>query len=234
MAARDALISSPAYWRETLKLVGVWPTLGGALAVAGGLALTAPYGEVMGAYPMLRIVEIVVPLVVAWQATLLLTHETERPLELLLTFPRPVAFVLADRLGVIVALSACMALVANVATLTLPGAEALPLALARWIAGTGFLTGMALFLTQGSRQSALGVTFVTLTSFGLLFGGEALRQRWPFTWPILLYLQPEAVPFWMYLINRATLLLLGLGLIIWSLGLTRDEERVLALEGRSA
>lgn len=234
MASRAALIASPAYWRETLKLVGLWPTLGGALAVAGGLALTAPYGEVMGAYPMLRIVEIVMPLVVAWQAALLLTHETERPLELLLTCPRPLAFVLADRLGVIVFLASCVALAANLVTLGLPGAEALPFALVRWIAGTSFLSGMALFLTQGSRQSATGVTFVTLLSFGLLFGGEALRQRWPFTWPIVLYLQPDAVPLWMYLANRATLLLLGLGLTVWSLALTRDEERVLALERRSA
>lgn len=225
----------PIAWRISARLIGGLPFAGSAIAMILGLALAASTWHREGfPSPVVRVVEVVVPLVFGMQAAFLLSPDSEPPLELLLTCPRPLAWALLERLTVLVALLGSVALAGNLVSLTLPGAQSLSLAVARWPASCAFIGGAALFTTQMTRQGVFGALLATLLWGGMLFGGDSLLIRWPFLWPLHVYLQPETAEPIVYMLNRATLTLMGAGLTALAVYLLYDEERILGMRGRGA
>ena len=220
--------------RTNARLVGWLPVAGSAVAVALGLALAA--GMVWQG-PTGRVVETAVPLVVGLQAAFLLSPEDEPPLELLLACPRPLAWTLWERWAVMMVLQGSVALAGTFVSLVLLGnegpalsmAEGLPPAVARWLAPCAWLAGVALLTTQLTRQGVFGALLATLMWSGMRVGGDALLSRWPFLWPLHVYLQPEGVAPAVYALNRTGLTLAGLALAALAAYLTRDEERVLGV-----
>jgi len=75
----------------------------------------------------------------------------------------------------------------------------------------------------------MGALLATLLWCGMLLGGDALIVRWPFLWPIHIYLQPQSMLHTVYALNRAGLMLAGLALTAMAARLTRDEERMLGV-----
>jgi len=63
----------------------------------------------------------------------------------------------------------------------------------------------------------------------MLVGGRALLVRWPWLWPLHVYLQPSEVPPARYLANRIMLTLIGTALAWLATRLTRDEEHMLGM-----
>ena len=94
-----------------------------------------------------------------------------------------------------------------------------------------WLGGVAVFTTLLTRQGVLGALLVTVLWGGTLFGGDALLARWPFLWPVHVYLQPMAVSPTVYALNRVVLTLAGSALAVLGSRLTRDEERMLGVRG---
>ncbi|MCC7358026.1 MAG: hypothetical protein IT317_01015 [Anaerolineales bacterium] len=177
-----------------------------------------------------RLIESLVPLLAAGHAAFLFSPEDEPALELTLTLPRPLTWLLAERLALLLGGYGALALAGSLLAAGLSG-EALEVGLLRWSAPLVFLTAVALCVTLIGRQAALSVGVVGLLWFGLIYAGEGLVARWPFTWPLHLYLQPGAAH---YALNRAWLVLGGAGLLLLALTyLVRDPERLL-LGGRGA
>jgi hypothetical protein len=228
--AEEADLIPPARiaWKTNLRLVGWNSAVGSALAVALGLVLTNSLWGTSSFTPLtLRVVETIVPLVTGLQAAFLLSPEDEAPLELLLSCPRPLALVLLERLVMLMILQGSVALTGNLATLLLQEDEGLLLTITRWFAPCLCLSGVALFTTQLTRQGSFGALLETLMWGGMLFGGDGLLRRWPFLWPLHVFLQPHHVGSIVYMLNRATLISIGLILAALALYLSRDEERMM-------
>jgi len=212
--------------KTNVQIIGWVPVVGSAVAVALGLTLAA---VVVWRGPAGRVVETIVPLAVGLQAAFLLSPEDEPPLELLLACPRPLARTLWERWAVMMVMQGGVALAGTFVSLVLLGDEGLALAVARWLAPCAWIGGVALFTTQLTRQGVFGALLATLIWGGMLFGGDALLSRWPFLWPLHVYLQPEGLAPAVYALNRAGLTLAGLALAALAAYLTRDEERVLGM-----
>jgi len=220
----------PIAWSASLRLVGWLPSAGGVVAITLGLALSVSTWRAEGAHPLtVRVVEVIVPLVVGLQSAYLFSPEDEPPLEVLLACPRPLAWVLFERLAVLMTLQGGVALMGSLVGLALPQAERLSVAVIRWMAPCVAICGVALFTTQLTRQGVFGALLVTLLWGGMFFGGDAMIARWPFLWPVHLYLQPEEATPTVYVLNRATLILAGVGMTALAAYLTRDEERMLGV-----
>lgn len=222
-------------WRISFRLVGWSPAVCSSLAVAIGLVLTSPIGP-NGGNPTIfvQIVAAFVPLALGVQAALLFSPDSEPSLELLLVYSRPVVWVLIERLVIVTALAAGIALSGNLVGWFALGYETLPQAILRWLSPCIFLMGMGIFGTQMSRQGIYGTLLVTLMWGGMLFGGDALLARWPYFWPIHLYIRSEIVPIGNYVANRIILILAGLILTGVACCLISDEERLLSISTRAA
>ncbi|MCC6192587.1 MAG: hypothetical protein IT318_26475 [Anaerolineales bacterium] len=209
-------------WRTSFKLVGWWPTALSGLAIALGLAFAADSPELLP-----RVVEVIVPLAFGAQAAFVLAPDSEPPLELLLASPRPVPWALWERLLVLAGLQGSVALVASVVTLSMAPDYGLAQVIARWLAPSAFLGGVAILAAQVTRQGVFGALLATLLWASMLFGGDALLSRWPSLWPLHLFLQPGATAPALYAANRASLLAAGLGMVALAPRLLADEERAL-------
>jgi hypothetical protein len=217
--------------RNDVKLIGWLPIAGGGLAVAILLALNAPIWPATNnaLLPVTRIAEVTVPLAVGLQAAFLLSPEDEEPLELLLSYPRPLSRTLLERLLVMAVLQSGVAMGSALLGRALGATERFVLASARWIAPAGFIGGAALYATIATRKGALGALTGTILWGGMLVGGRALLVRWPWLWPLHVYLQPSDVPLTRYAVNRIVLTLTGSTLVWLATRLTRDEEHMLGM-----
>jgi len=153
------------------------------------------------------------------------------PLEILLSSPRPIAWALWERVGVMLILQGGVALMGNVIASTLLGGEGIAQAIARWLVPCAWFGGVAVAVALVTRQGVLGALLATLLWGGTLLGGDGLLDRYPFLWPLHAYLQPEHVSDGMYALNRAALMLAGVLLVSLAACLTRDEEHMLGVPG---
>ena len=220
-------------WKVGARMVSWLPAWCAAIAMAASLVITkltwvSPGDPTMAA----RLVSAIVPLAMGLQAALALSPESEPALELLLACPRPLAWTLIERLLLAAGVETAIALAGYLGGSILLGSELLNQAFLGGLAPFVFLMGVAAFGTQTTRNGVYGTLLVTMMWGGMLFGGDALLSRWPFLWPIHVYLQPEAVHVTVYAINRVILILAGLILIALAAYLTRDEERMIGISTR--
>ena len=237
MAAQPVIARGPRAnrfaWQVAGRMVSWLPAWCAAIALAASLAI-ASLTWVSPGDPTLasRLVAAIVPLGMGLQAALALSPESEPALELLLACPRPLAWALIERLMLAAGAEIAIAVAGCLGGSLLLGSEAPLQMLWRGLAPLIFLMGVAAFGTQTTRNGVYGTLLAMLMWGGMLFGGDGLLSRWPFLWPIHVYLQPEAVPPAVYAINRVTLILAGLILTALAAALTRDEERMIAISTR--
>jgi len=217
--------------KPSLRLVGWAPAAWCAAAVAGLLALYATVWQ-GASWPVEvaflavgRVVETILPLAVGMHIAFLLSPEDEESLELLLASPRPLAWVLLERLAVVVVLQGSVGLIGSLAIQGIAGGESFLLLTARWVAPSVFVGGVALWMSLASRKGVLSALVTLLLWGGLLMGSRGLERIF-FSWPIQVFMQPESVG---YARNRLALTLIGLGLAALAARLTADEERMLGL-----
>ncbi len=211
--------------RFNLKLSGWLPAAAGALGLGAFLVFYTMNHVAIES--LRRIIEVVIPLAFGLHAAFVFAPENEPAIELLLSYPRPMTHVLAERLLTISLLYGSVAFVATLFIAINWNGENIGLALVRWISAGVFLGGLAVFTTQLTRQSAFGALLTTLLWASSLYGGNALLKRWPWAWPAHIYLQPENVSLLVYSLNRLILLLVGLGLLALAMLLLRNDERTL-------
>lgn len=172
-----------------------------------------------------HIIEAIVPLIAALQAAFLFAPEDEATLEVMLACPRPIVWVLRERLLILLGLFGSLALLSSLIGAVLSGSDLLSI-IVRWVSPTIFLISVSLLATLVSRQPSLGVVMAIVMWFGFVVAGDALLDRFPFLWPVHIYLQPDTLKL-TYVLNRITLLVIGIGLIALAAHQLRDEERLL-------
>lgn len=237
MVGQPAITRGQFSYRFAWKVgahMGSWlPAWCAVIAVMGSLAIIK-LSMVGPGDPTLatRLVAAIVPLGMGLQAALALSPESEPALELVLACPRPLAWALVERLLLATGVEAGIAAAGILTGSVLFGKMLLPEVFLSTFVPFIFLMGVASFGTQTTRNGVYGMLLATLMWGGMLFGGDALLSRWPFLWPIHVYLQPQAVPPTVYAINRTTLILAGLLLTIMAAFLTRDEERMIGISTR--
>lgn len=215
------------------RLIGWLPVAGAAAGVALLLILNASVwrGSKDTWLPTARVVETIVPLAVGLHAAFLLSPEDERPLELLLTLPRPLSCVLGERTLVMAGLQGGVALIGSLAALALSGQEDVFLATARWLPPSIFIGGVALLLAQLTRKGTFSALVTVILWGGMLLGGDALLKQAFFLRPVHPYLQPGDVPLADYARNRLSLTLAGGASAALAFYLTYGEERLLGVRG---
>jgi hypothetical protein len=214
-------------WGTTRRLVIVWP----ALASLGAMVLLlAIFRLLNNGRDYAGVVEALMPLALGIHAALLFAPDDEPPLDLLLTYPRPLAWLLLERvlyivlphLGVLLVGSVLVALLteSGLAMVAEMWVRCLPIAL--------LLTGVGVCVTLNSRSSLFGAFIVILMWFAALGAVRTLAAVLPVLWPIHLYL-PNAAPVEaFYWLNRALFALLGIALLaLAATWLIRDPERLL-------
>jgi hypothetical protein len=212
--------------RTSVRLISWVPAAVGAAVVAlvcvtGDRASSQPYAPVM-------IVEALVPLIAGMQAAFVFSPDDEPGLEVLLACPRRLAWTVAERLAVLLAWQGGAALLGGLAVSALLGTSVLA-GVARWLPPLLLLSAVGLMVTVATRQAVFSVALTLLGWFGMLSNADAsgggLLRRWPYLWPIHVYLQPGHAH---YALNRVLLLAAGLALMaLAATYLLRDEERVL-------
>jgi hypothetical protein len=211
------------------RLVAWAPAALAGAVVALGLVLGRDGSSLMFARD--HLVEALVPLAAAMQAAFLFSPDDEPGLEVLLACPRPLPWTVLERLAVLLAWQGAAALAGSLAASALLGTPVLE-GVARWLPPLLVLTGIALAVTLSTRQPLFSVALTLLLWFGMISNsgpGGGLLARWPYLWPLHVYLDSTHGYYWL---NRAAQTLLGLNLVVLAAAyLLRDEERVL-LGGR--
>ncbi len=184
-----------------------------------------------------RVVAFVVPLALAVQAALVFAPDDEPALEVLLACPRPVAWILIERLAALFVAQTGIALAGMALTIQLAGSADILALLMRWLPPALLLGGVAVYTTQRTRVSAFGIVVAGLIWFGALFFGSALlpgvptmrpfNHLQPLLWVVHPYLEAGILPTGDYWLNRFCVMALGINLIALAALLLRDEERLL-------
>lgn len=223
-AGVQALRQRPQGWMgwRLVRVVG-W----GPVAVSLGLVLAGWWLPMPANLALLQrenLLATVLPLLAGLHAALLFSPEDEPALELALALPRPLSWVVGERWAWLLALHVGLALaLSGIAALWL-GQDFWTLCV-RWAAPMLVLVALALRLTLSTRQAVLSLGLTLLLWFAFVFLGDLLVVKWPFLWPIHLYLAPTHPEFWL---NRLGLITLGLAL--WPHAIApalADTERLL-------
>ena len=208
-------------WRSSLSITGWWPMVGSsALTMLVLIASKTGWLQVEPA----TVVATVLPPLVAIQAAWLLSPEDEPALEVIMACPRELKWALLERLSLLLAVQGGMALALSPLAAAWSG-ESFVLTIVRWLPPLILLCGLAVCVTLVARRAVMGVVVTGLVWFAASLLGDAMVNRWPFAWPLHLYLSPDHAE---YVLNRCFIFLLGIILILFAASrLLRDSERVL-------
>ncbi len=223
-------------WRFSFRAVGWLLALIGGLLLVARLAIAAANSEfIEGTFASF---EVIVPLMAGLHAALLFAPDDEPALELLLAAPRPAAYLIYERLAVLIVLQGGLALALSVLTVVITHGEKLitPMIgygenlitlMIIWIAPTVCIVGLCLLATLYARRTAFGVLTAIMICVAMAFGREVILPTFPNLWFTIFYLDARAVTPEQYFANRA--FLLGVGVVALALVLRRmrDEEALL-------
>lgn len=224
-------------WRAGWGVVG-WLGVAGSLAGLVLLMLTKESEDktfpIAGA---VRAVEAVIPLVVGIQSAFLLSPDDEPALEVMMACPRKIAWLLLERLLVLLSAQTLIALAGTVVSLAINREQDVFVMLVRWLAPMMLFSGLGAYITVRSRQPAFSVALIGLLWFVFTFMGFALLPGnptfWPlslaqpFFWPLHAYLQPGDLLVEYYWLNRLVVGALGICLLMLTARHVNDEEQIL-------
>lgn len=230
MTVHTTRLEQQLAWLMSFKRIHWLPVLASLLLVVGASIVRAT-GDDPASTAL--VVETVIPIIAALQASMLFVPGQEPALELQIASPRPIWWVPLERLLTVFATQTFVALVGvGVAAALYPDLD-IVLALLRWIPPVLFLSAIAFTMTIHSKEVSLGAVFVALFWGIMLAFSEALlppsplQPAYPFplsiltacSWMIHAYLQPDDMANTYYLINRV--ILLGSGCVLYMLSFMR-------------
>jgi hypothetical protein len=177
--------------------------------------------------------EVLIPLAFGAQAALLFAPDDEPALELLLAAPRPLAWVIYERLIALALIQGGVALIGSLLVLSLPDAEAPVTILIRWFAPTVCVTGVCIWATLATRKISHGILVAVMLVGAMAVGHEILVPRYPEMRWIMFYVQPWDITPDEYAINRAILIIVGVIAFALAIRMTRDTENMLGTKQRN-
>lgn len=205
-------------WRISLRFVHLW----------AGLITLALIGLMMLTEARPQAVEIVLPLLAGIHAAFVFAPEDEPALELLTAAPRPLSWLLGERLALVAGVQLTAAVIGMVAV-ALTSAPRWDYLMLGWLAPTAAMIGFSVYTSLAMRRFSHGVLAAILVYGGMLLGGDLLVARFPFLMPLHLFLKPEFVSPEEYLLNRAVLVIVGGVLLARAFMFVRREDKVLGL-----
>lgn len=171
--------------------------------------------------------EVIIPLVAGLHAALLFAPDDEPALELLLAAPRPLVYLIFERLGTLVLLQGGLALILSVLTVLLnPGTNLFDVIL-RWLPPSVCIVGVCMAATLYARRMTFGVLAAIALCVGMAIGAEVILPMFPDLWFMVFYVDPRLLTPEQYLFNRLFLFAAGaagLALVAYQM---RDEEKLL-------
>jgi len=208
-------------WRSNMNIAGWWPMVGSA-ALTASVLIASKTGWLH--VELAAVVATVLPPLAAIQAAWLLSPEDEPALEVMLACPRELKWTLLERMALLLAVQGGVALALSPLAAAWTS-EPFVLTLVRWLPPLLLLCGLAVCVTLVTRRAVMGVVVTGLVWFAANLLGDAMVNRWPFAWPLHLYLSPDHAE---YALNRCFTFLLGLALMLLAAPrLLRDSERLL-------
>lgn len=227
-------------WQMTTRVLGylilVLPALATLAALVIGWWIGGLANNPIPIFARVRVLESILPLAVGLQAAFLFSPDDEPGLEVVMACPRPLSFLLLERLGVLLFIQTAIGTVFMAFTLPVTG-EALSVALLRWTAPMLLFAGVGIFITLRSRNALFGMLMVgclwaALALFPNMFMPGypmiyPLNYVQPFGWGIHPYIQPTMLSDSDYLLNRALVAGIGIGLLTLSVYEMRHLEKLL-------
>jgi hypothetical protein len=224
----------PLIWWAGLRSAG-W--IAPLLSAAGILLIAVVGNSTAFETDRLRMVETVIPLVMALQAASIFSPADDPALEVLLACPRPIRWAILERFGAVLVTQMIIGFLGCLISLVLVPDQNILIAVLRWIPPTIFLAGVGIYVTIRSRVSTFGMVIGGLLWFAFqMFGGFFLPGTLnlpiigliqPLIWPFHIYLQPGDLTMADYWLNRVAVTAAGIGLILMALRQLRSTEQVL-------
>lgn len=213
-------------WRTSIKLVRIFPVF----------VTLAAFGFVFLTPAQFRAVELAVSLIAGLHAAIIFAPEDEPALEVILGAPRPLAWLLAERLILLLALHLPVGIFGTLLVAAMNDIS-FGVALLRWLPPTLFMVGFGVYTALLGRHSNSAALLIVMLFFGAAVGGDVILFHFPDVYPIHPYLmgeRPDPLALGgriaeMYWINRIVVTLIGmvlLGRTFWSI---RSEERLLGI-----
>lgn len=229
-------------WKAAFRAVGWIPLVATAVLLVLGWLIGSSEPIVLPIFEHLRVIESIVPIAIGLQAAFLFSPDDEPGLEVVMACPRPLAWLLLERLGVLLLLQTIIALAGTAITVQLTDADLLT-ALLRWTAPSLFFAGIGIFITLRSRNALFGLMLTGCMWFVLVLFMEAfipgqpifapLHYIQPFGWGVHPFMQPQVLSWQDYLLNRGVLAVIGLALIGISVRELRNQEKMLLGTGQT-
>lgn len=225
-------------WHTTVRQVG-WRLMVIAQVVVILFILKPDLLGFQSTTDSLSIIQGIVPLIIAMQTAAIFAPDDEPALEVQLAAPRPLSWLICERLLVVFLLYGVFTTVIGMGVIGFQNLDTNAwMLVVRWLPAALFLSGFGIFVTMQSRLVAFGVIFIGFAwiLFGLfgdflLQGGMypfPLNMLQPFLWAFNIFATPETFEvsgdFWL---NRFILSGTGLSLMILAVWQVRDEESVL-------
>ncbi len=204
------------------------PVTSAALLVVGLLISAVPpeQGLLTGLKPETVIV-VVLPFVVGFQGAFLFSPADEPMLELLLTYPRSIMWLVLERISVLLVIQSGIALVASFAAVVIDRNTDLLALHARWSPPALLLLAVGLFTTVFTREAAFGAAAVALLYGATAIFGESLLGAAPFLYPLHPFLPTGYFDSYDTLLNRLFITSLGITLVTVVLHRVTNEEYIL-------
>jgi len=230
----------PITWRASVRLAG-WIV---PLITAAVTLIMILNRDKVQLTPMISmsVLQLVIPLGAAIHTALIFSPEDE-PLEMLLALPRPITWLVLERVLVIVALYAGI----GIGGMGLLAAQNrlgdIGMRLGAWLPSMLFLMSFTIYLTTRVRTMTMGlIGALAVWAITLLFGPFLIPSATnagphmpfpmnyvqPFLWTINMFAQPLSFPAWeYYTLNRVILLGLSVFFLWRTSALLSDAESLL-------
>jgi hypothetical protein len=173
------------------------------------------------------VIVVVLPFVVGFQGAFLFSPADEPMLELLLTYPRSIMWLVLERISVLLVIQSGIALVASFAAVVIDRNTDLLALHARWSPPALLLLAVGLFTTVFTREAAFGAAAVALLYGATAIFGESLLGAAPFLYPLHPFLPTGYFDSYDTLLNRLFITSLGITLVTVVLHRVTNEEYIL-------
>ena len=179
-------------------------------------------------FGVLNVMATFLPLIAGCHLAFAFSPADEPALEGLLAAPRPVAWVLIERVALMAVPYILFALIGNAIVFARFSDEFAGMFL-RWLPPFLFFVAVSVMVTVSTRQAAFGMTLTMVVWFGLAFMGDGMLFRWPYLWPLHIYLQPEqAVSSTAFILHQIWITLASLGILTRAAAQLNHPEKLLA------
>lgn len=223
-------------WQASVQVVGWLPIAISSIAISFALLFNIG-GNDTGWFRGERVIASIIPLSVGMTAAIIFSSTDDPMIETQLALPRPIAWVLLERLAVILLPQMLIAQIGTGIILMTMSELDVAIMVIRWLPPSLCLMGVGSYITLKSRNVSFGLVSVgVLWAITLLFGEVflpsdsifyPLNHLQPYLWVFNPYVQPNTLPIDAYWINRMCVALLGITLLALTVHQLRDEEMIL-------